>query len=422
MGNNSFAPVLGRGTAIILLNGQRILIRHVFHVPALRVPLYSLLAHLCQRSCGFVGSHNTGMHVYFPGLVLSVDTSTDCHLTYEPLGKSAPLSTLHYVQPRCPPTTYPDKNSAFRATTDSPAPVLVKNDDGLVVLDSVSPRLGIPPAVKSPSFKSVVPKRGPVPKAPPFLANNIASISQHLKLLLDCLSGLADSPSPASTPPALKPVAPKLLLTLTPDEVARLIHCPGSLPPPFCPCYRSNGSNTKTHWTSEELHRALGCRRFRNYWHIIQTSLDGKWVDGGEFPLSLGSYTTIPKAPRGGSIDCEKSFFLNIVHVNIASSDCVSAGGFRYSLIFVNRATRYNWVFGLKDLSKESILLAFRLFRADAGLYARCFRCDCDPKRFGMTIKEHLVDHSSNIVAAAAGRQDSNSLVESHWKIMVHMA
>ena len=45
MGNNSFALVLGRGTAIISLNGQRILIRHVLHVLALWVPLYSLRAH-----------------------------------------------------------------------------------------------------------------------------------------------------------------------------------------------------------------------------------------------------------------------------------------------------------------------------------------------------------------------------------------
>ena len=168
MGNNSFAPVLGRGTAIISLNGQRILIRHVLHVPALRVPLYSLRAHLRQRGCGFVGSHDTGMHVYFPGLVLSVDTSTDCHLTYEPLGKSAPFSTLHYVQPRCPPTTYPDENSAFRATMVSPAPVLVKNDNSLVALAPVSPRLDGPPAGESPCFKSIVPKRGPVPTAPFF--------------------------------------------------------------------------------------------------------------------------------------------------------------------------------------------------------------------------------------------------------------
>ncbi len=285
-----------------------------------------------------------------------------------------------------------------------------------------SPRLGVPPAVESPSFRSVVPKQGPVLKAPPFLANDIVSISQHLKLLSDHLSGFADSPSPASAPLAFEPVAPKLLSSLSPDEVVCLVHRPGSLPLPVRPCNWSNGSNTKTHWTLEELHRALGCRQSCNYWHIIQTSLDGQWVDGGEFLLLLGSYTTIPKAPRGGSIDREKSFFLDIFHVDIAFGDCVLVGGFHYSLIFTNRATRYNWVLGLKDLSKESILLAFCLFRADAGSYARYFRCDCDLKLFGTAIKEHLVDHNSNIVAAAAGCQSSNGLVESHWKIMVHMA
>ncbi len=81
MGNNSYAPILGRGTAIILLNGQRLLIWNVLHVPTLRIPLYSLRAHIRHQGCGFVGSYNTGMHVYFPGVVLSVDTSTDCHLS-----------------------------------------------------------------------------------------------------------------------------------------------------------------------------------------------------------------------------------------------------------------------------------------------------------------------------------------------------
>jgi hypothetical protein len=86
--------------------------------------------------------------------------------------------------------------------------------------------------------------------------------------------------------------------------------------------------DSKTHWTLEELHCALGCRHFRNYKHIIQTSLDGKWIDGGEFPLLLGAYTTIPKAPRGSTINRKQSFFLDIVHVNIAFGDCVSVGGF----------------------------------------------------------------------------------------------
>jgi hypothetical protein len=115
MGNNSYAPVLGRGTAIVSLNGQCLLIQNVLHAPALQVPLYSLRAHLHQLGCGLIRSFAMGMHVYFLGVVLSVDMSTDCHLSYEPLGKSAPLSSLHYVQPWCPPVLYPAESSAFCA-------------------------------------------------------------------------------------------------------------------------------------------------------------------------------------------------------------------------------------------------------------------------------------------------------------------
>jgi hypothetical protein len=115
---------------------------------------------------------------------------------------------------------------------------------------------------------------------------------------------------------------------------------------------------------AEELHPALGCRRFRNYKHILQSSIDRQWIDGGEFPLALGSYATIPKAQHGGAIDRAHSRFLDIVHLDIAFGDCVSVGGFCYALVLVGRATRYNWVYGLKELSADSILLAFRNFKA----------------------------------------------------------
>jgi hypothetical protein len=154
-------------------------------------------------------------------------------------------------------------------------------------------------------------------------------------------------------------MALKRLLSLSPNKVVCLVHHPGSLPLPVRPCNQSNGSDTKTHWTLEELHRALSCHHFCNYKHILQTSLDGKWINGGEFPLLLGTYTTIPKAPHGSAINREQSFFLDIVHVNIAFGDCVLVGGFQYSLIFIDQATCYNWVFGRKDLSKESILSTF---------------------------------------------------------------
>ncbi len=102
MGNNSYALVLGQGTTIISLNGQRLLIHKVLHVPALWVPLYSLCEHIRQPGWGFLGSYETGFHVYFPGVVLSIDTSINCHLSYTPLGKSAPLPTLHYISRDAP--------------------------------------------------------------------------------------------------------------------------------------------------------------------------------------------------------------------------------------------------------------------------------------------------------------------------------
>ncbi len=99
MGNNSFAPILGTGSAVIALNGKRILIRDCLHVPALCNPLYSLCAHQCQHGCGFIGMHDLGMYVFFPSFIVEVNTTTDCHLSYEPIGRSSTMPSINYVQP-----------------------------------------------------------------------------------------------------------------------------------------------------------------------------------------------------------------------------------------------------------------------------------------------------------------------------------
>jgi hypothetical protein len=111
MGNNSFVPVLGQGTTIFALNGKRILVRNVLHVPGLAAILYSLCTHVTQHGCGFFGTQDSGFLVYFPTFVFSIDTAVDCHLSFAPLGHAAPLHTLHYVQPRCAPTSYPTETA-----------------------------------------------------------------------------------------------------------------------------------------------------------------------------------------------------------------------------------------------------------------------------------------------------------------------
>ncbi len=125
MGNNSFLLVLGCGLAIILLNGQRVLVRNALHVPSLVVPSYSLCAHCVQPGCGFIGASGVGILIYFPSFVLTVDTLKDCHLAFESLGHSASLDTLHYFQPHCAPSLYPLELASHTA---SKSPAVIEDD------------------------------------------------------------------------------------------------------------------------------------------------------------------------------------------------------------------------------------------------------------------------------------------------------
>ena len=77
-----------------------------------------------------MGAEESGFLVYFPNFVLLVDTAVDSHLSFDPLGRSAPLSTLHYVHPRSPPATYPSASlPALSTALPSLAPPAVIEDD-----------------------------------------------------------------------------------------------------------------------------------------------------------------------------------------------------------------------------------------------------------------------------------------------------
>ena len=60
LGNNSFAPILGKSIAIISLNGKAVMVRSALHVTGLHSPLYSLRAHAKQPECGFIGDDDPG--------------------------------------------------------------------------------------------------------------------------------------------------------------------------------------------------------------------------------------------------------------------------------------------------------------------------------------------------------------------------
>ena len=119
--------------------------------------------------------------------------------------------------------------------------------------------------------------------------------------------------------------------------------------------------------------------------------------------MSLGSYTSIPKAKRGKLIDRHLNKYLDVVHLDIGFGDTVSVGGSRYVLVFVDRATRHNWVFGLKTLSPADIHTAFNEFRGKAGRFAGSFCCDCGLKLIGSLVRSYIKEVGSGITSSGVG-------------------
>ena len=219
-----------------------------------------------------MGAEESGFLVYFPDFVLSVDTAVESHLSFDPLGRSAPLSTLHYVQPHSPPPAYP-YTSLLALSTALPmpaSPAVIEDDDANSANGDASSTAS---SSQSPT---------PILSDLSSTLQDLAVVVQHLSTAPSQPTAVAD-PTPASPressadfpSPLSMPGEPWLLSTMTAEEIVRY---PGTTLPSVRPCDTANGSDTKTHWLSEELHRTMGCRKFRNYKHLLQVSRDGTVV------------------------------------------------------------------------------------------------------------------------------------------------
>jgi hypothetical protein len=170
--------------------------------------------------------------------------------------------------------------STSGATQLSPPPVLVIDDDTSVV----APASDCPSSF--PDVSSLSHNLARLQSTVDQLVRSVLAPVQLVPLPPDSLSDTLKAS--ASETADVQAAAPRLLSTMTPEDVACLVHHPGNSFPPVRPCDTANASDTKTHWTAEELHRIMGCRKFRNYKHLLQVSRDGEWINGGEFPPSFG--------------------------------------------------------------------------------------------------------------------------------------
>ena len=147
----------------------------------------------------------------------------------------------------------------------------------------------------------------------------------------------------------------------------------------------------------------------------MATSND-KLIHTGPLLPTLGAFATIANPPAGKP-NRKRCRYLSKVHMDIVYGDCVALGGFRYALLLVDVATRCTWMYGLSSLTSSHIIDALEAFRADAEAMPRKFHTDFDKKLIGSKAMQFILKNKSKVIAANAGRQSSNGLVERTWHL-----
>ena len=94
---------------------------------------------------------------------------------------------------------------------------------------------------------------------------------------------------------------------------------------------------------------------------------------------------------------------------------------FRYALLLVDVSTRYSWLFGMHSLTSSKIISALEAFRESAGGSPKRFHCDFDKKLIGGRALKWIREQKSSVIAAPAGGQSSNGLIECTWHTIIQM-
>ena len=139
-------------------------------------------------------------------------------------------------------------------------------------------------------------------------------------------------------------------------------------------------------------------------------------------PLELGDVANLRRSRRTSTPVPRPPQFLSTVHMDIGYGDCVAIGGSRYTLMLVDRATRFRWIYSIKSLTHCNIVSALEMFQIDAGKTPETFYTDFDPKLIKGKTAEWIRKAGSQVITAPNARQDKNGLVEWNWNVVVDMA
>jgi hypothetical protein len=163
-------------------------------------------------------------------------------------------------------------------------------------------------------------------------------------------------------------------------------------------------------YSPQELHVLLGNRTLPDYSILEAVGTGIKVVDVSEPIMSVGDVVNIQRGHKGKSLTRPKTA-LDVVGMDIGYGDGTSPGGFKYTLLLVDRTTHKTWVYGLRDMNGSMIADAIWSF-----FIPRRIQCDFDPRFLGGKVRRLLTSRGIRVTASPPHRQFQNGLVESHWK------
>jgi len=222
-------------------------------------------------------------------------------------------------------------------------------------------------------------------------------------------------------------ISPALLKHLDPNNTPTKIS--SSSIPPNHPTLLSSDKMSSTAPSSmqfkvQQFSRYFGFWSFKN-WDVLYDVCQPNFsfIKPSDNFLELGHMANIKKA-RSNKTPVERpEKFLEVVHCNIGFGDCKSiCNGALYCLTLVDRATRYSWIYPLKNLHHESLKLTFQQWLINCGGSPSRLYTDFDPKILDGPTSCFLWEKNIILRGAPSGRQNENGLVKRAWETATNMA
>ena len=162
--------------------------------------------------------------------------------------------------------------------------------------------------------------------------------------------------------------------------------------------------------TRDHLHRSLGFRDLEPIIKAIPTfaapTLHVQRVPRNPF-IDPGEVASLKAANRNTSPSTPPRNYGDIWHADIGFGPGRAIGGVNYALLLVDKATRQQQCYPLKNLT-TSLLRQMKQFITDVHGQCKEIRTDFDNKLIGGNVWDYLTEKTISISAAPPSRQHQN--------------